>query len=40
MLATCRRCDPDGIITDALLGSAHGTLFQIIREQKQLGPPA
>ncbi|MCZ6782659.1 MAG: hypothetical protein O7G30_05040 [Proteobacteria bacterium] len=31
-------CDPDGIITDALLGSGHGSLYQIIRELKD-NPP-
>lgn len=32
LLESARGCDPDGIITDALLGSAHGTLYQIIGE--------
>jgi hypothetical protein len=39
LLNSTRGCDPDGIITDALLGSAHGTLYQIIQERKA-NPPA
>lgn len=30
LLAAGRGCDPDGIILPALLGSAHGTLYQLI----------
>jgi hypothetical protein len=39
LLESARTCDPKGIITGALLGSGHGQVYQIIREQKQLGPP-
>jgi len=38
LLEAARGCDPDGIITDALLGSGHGTLYQIIQQLKQNGP--
>ena len=34
LIESARDCDPDGIITDALLGGAHGTLYQIILEQR------
>lgn len=27
-----RRCDPDGVIEDALLGSGKGRVYQMIRE--------
>ena len=39
LLESARGCDPDGIITDALLGSGHGVLYQLIKEQKEAGPP-
>jgi hypothetical protein len=32
LLETIRPCDPDGVIEDAVLGSGHGRLYQIIRE--------
>ena len=35
LLASARGCDPEGIITDALRGSAHGQLCQIIEEQRR-----
>jgi hypothetical protein len=35
LLAKIRECDPDGVIEDAVLGSAHGTLYRIIQEQRQ-----
>jgi hypothetical protein len=34
LLAKIRECDPDGMIEDATLGSAHGTLSRIIQEQR------
>jgi hypothetical protein len=39
LLNSTQGCDPDGIITDALLGSGHGTLYQIIQERKA-NPPS
>lgn len=39
LLDSATGCDPDGIITDSLLGSGHGALFQIIEEHKA-NPPA
>ena len=35
LLDSARGCDPDGIITDAIRGSAHGQLCQIIEEQRR-----
>jgi len=35
LLESARQCDPDGIITDAIRGSAHGTLCRIIEEQRR-----
>ena len=35
LLEAGRHCDPDGIITDALRGSAHGSLCRIIEEQRE-----
>lgn len=40
LLDRVRACDPDGIIEDALLGSAHGTLFQIIGTLEASRPSA
>jgi hypothetical protein len=37
LLESGRGCDPDGIILPALLGSAHGTLYQIIRGLEETG---
>jgi hypothetical protein len=39
LLASARSCDPEGIITDALLGSGHGLVYQAIGELKEEGPP-
>jgi len=39
LLRSAQGCDPEGIITDALLGSGHGMIYQIIQEQKA-NPPA
>jgi hypothetical protein len=39
LLESAAPCDPKGLITGALLGSAVGQLYRIIQEQKQLGPP-
>ena len=36
LLESGQQCDPDGIITDALRGSAHGQLCRIIEEQRAL----
>lgn len=35
LLESAKGCDPDGIITDALRGSAHGQLCRIIEEQRR-----
>ncbi len=35
LLESARQCDPDGIISDALRGSAHGSLSRIIEEQRR-----
>jgi hypothetical protein len=35
LLARIRECDPDGVIEDATLGSAHGTLYRMIEEQRE-----
>jgi hypothetical protein len=35
LLDSAQDCDPDGIIIDALLGSGHGSLYQIIKDQKE-----
>jgi hypothetical protein len=32
LLDAARSCDPQGIITDALLGAGHGTLYRVILE--------
>jgi len=40
LLNSAKGCDPDGIITDAMLGSAHGTLYEIITERKSNPPSA
>ena len=40
LLRSARECDPDGLITDALLGSGHGTLYQILKEQQASPPPS
>ncbi len=37
LLESARHCDPEGIITDTLRGSAHGLLYQMIREQQEGG---
>ena len=34
LMASARGCDPDGIISDALMGSAHGTLYQMITDNR------
>lgn len=34
LLENARHCDPDGIITDTLRGSAHGLLVQYIRNER------
>lgn len=34
LLESARHCDPEGIITDTLRGSAHGLLYQVIREHR------
>ena len=39
LLGQVRRCDPAGLIEDALLGSAHGRLYQILCEHRA-NPPA
>jgi hypothetical protein len=39
LLESARSCDPNRIITNALLGSAHGQVYRIVQELKQLGPP-
>ena len=38
LLERVAACDPDGLIQDALLGSAHGGLYQIIRGLRE-NPP-
>ena len=38
LLRSARGCDPDSIITDSLLGSAHGMVYRIIEEQRE-NPP-
>jgi hypothetical protein len=35
MIRSAEGCDPDGIIGDAILGSGHGQLFQIIQKSRE-----
>lgn len=35
LLEKVRECDPDGLIEDALLGSAHGTLYGMIQRHRE-----
>jgi len=39
LLGRIRECDPDGLIEEAVLGSGHGTVFQLIRDLKANPPP-
>ena len=40
LLDKIRRCDPDGLIEDAMLGSGHGSLYRIIRDHLENPLPA
>lgn len=33
LLKAAKACDPDGMITDSILGSAHGRLYRVMNEQ-------
>ena len=39
MIRSAEGCDPDGIIRDAILGSGHGQLYQIIMQSREPGAP-
>jgi hypothetical protein len=39
LIETARKCDTDGMLTDAVLGSAHGRIHQIVRDHAD-HPPA
>ena len=40
LLDGARDCDPDGMLYDAILGSAHGRIYQYMTELKRLPPAA
>jgi len=36
LLESARQCDPEGIITDTLHGSAHGLLYQVVKDEEAM----